>query len=272
MLGGGRVAQPVFKLASPRGGLVKGMLIAVSMLCGGVVAHADIRETKHNLADKSRLQGLGQDGASDEARLKIEREVCVFCHTPNLDQHANSAAIAPKWQPATRGDTSFEMFDDIGRTGTSEANPVGSVSMACLSCHDSTQALGIGEEHRADHPFGVPYRGPSVVESVAKRVRETLKREGALLPFRLAAMVHEDSDGFRPVQSAVVNDRQIWWASATGGARRSKNDLPLYPRQVEDVRIPFVECTSCHDPHTTREVFLRTNTEQSALCLTCHIK
>lgn len=271
MLGGRKGGSPVSSVAFPGSWLTRGMVVALGLLFVFSV-HADIRETKHNLADKSRLQALDNSAGSDEARLRVEREVCVFCHTPNLDRHDFQPAAAPRWQRATNAESSFGMFDDIGRTGTSESNPVGSVSMACLSCHDSTQALGIGEEHRADHPFGVPYRGPSVVESVAKQVRQTMAREGSLLPFRLAAMVQEDPAGFRPVQSATINDRQIWWASATGSARRSKSDLPLYPRQVDDVRIPFVECTSCHDPHSTREVFLRTASEQSNLCLTCHIK
>lgn len=271
MLSGRRSTGSGSPAGIPFGWLTRGLIVAIGLLSVFTV-YADIRETKHNLADKSKLQSVAGDGVSDEMRLRIEREVCVFCHTPNLDQHGAGQVPAPRWQKAVDVEATFDMFDDIGRTGTSESNPVGSVSMACLSCHDSSQALGIGEEHRADHPFGVPYRGPSVVESIAKQARQKMSREGSLLPYRLAAMVQEDSAGFRPVQSAVINDRQIWWASATGSARRSKNDLPLYPRQVEDVRIPFVECTSCHDPHTTREVFLRTSSEQSNLCLTCHIK
>lgn len=248
-------------------------MLAVCGVCG---AWGDVRETKHNLADPDRLLDVADAADGDAARRRVEREVCVFCHTPNAEDHGqqNRAPVpaAPLWQRTTDRSLSFGLFDDIGRTGSGGADPVGSVSMACLSCHDSTQALGIGEEHGSDHPFGVPYRGPSAVEAVSRQTRQRIAREGALEPFRLAAMIREDS-AFRPVHTAVVNDRQIWWASATGGARRTKSDLPLYPRRVdENYRIPFVECTSCHDPHVTREVFLRTAPDQGALCLTCHIK
>lgn len=251
-------------------------LLATIYLCLFIgTAYGDIRETKHNLSDRGRNGAKTSEGGSVAERQLQEREVCVFCHTPSLEdlQAAGHARLAaqPLWQRSADLSLSFGIFDDIGRTGSGGGNPIGSVSMACLSCHDSTQALGIGEEHRQDHPFGVPYRGPSVVESIAKQVRQTMEREGALAPFRLGSMVREDSD-FRPVQTAVINERQIWWASASGGARRSKSDLPLYPRKVEEYRIPFVECTSCHDPHSTREVFLRTTPDQSNLCQTCHVK
>ena len=251
-------------------------LVAVLAVCGVCGAWGDVRETKHNLADPDRLLDVADAADGDAARRRVEREVCVFCHTPNAEDHGqqNRAPVpaAPLWQRTMDRSLSFGLFDDIGRTGSGGADPVGSVSMACLSCHDSTQALGIGEEHGSDHPFGVPYRGPSAVEAVSRQTRQRIAREGALEPFRLAAMIREDS-AFRPVHTAVVNDRQIWWASATGGARRTKSDLPLYPRRVdENYRIPFVECTSCHDPHVTREVFLRTAPDQGALCLTCHIK
>lgn len=251
------------------GGLVLLVLMALNV-------RADIRDTKHNLADPDRLQATLGSADGDEQRRRAEREVCVFCHTPSVEDHNGRGAAfpaqAPRWQRSADRALSFNLFDDIGRTGTGGVNPVGSVSMACLSCHDSSQAIGMAEEKGVDHPFGVPYRGPSTVESVARQVREVLLRDGSNEPFRLGMLIREDSE-FRPVQTAVINDRQIWWASASGGTRRSKSDLPLYPRRVdENYRIPFVECTSCHDPHVTREVFLRTSGDQGALCLTCHIK
>jgi predicted CXXCH cytochrome family protein len=36
--------------------------------------------------------------------------------------------------------------------------------------------------------------------------------------------------------------------------------------------VPFIECSSCHDPHTTNPLFLRVSNEGSRLCLTCHDK
>jgi predicted CXXCH cytochrome family protein len=35
---------------------------------------------------------------------------------------------------------------------------------------------------------------------------------------------------------------------------------------------PFVECASCHDPHTENATFLRISNAGSAVCLACHTK
>jgi predicted CXXCH cytochrome family protein len=35
---------------------------------------------------------------------------------------------------------------------------------------------------------------------------------------------------------------------------------------------PFVECASCHDPHSTNQTFLRIANTGSAVCLACHNK
>jgi predicted CXXCH cytochrome family protein len=42
--------------------------------------------------------------------------------------------------------------------------------------------------------------------------------------------------------------------------------------EEDNTEVPFVECASCHDPHTVRPLFLRTDTTASDLCMTCHVK
>lgn len=58
-------------------------------------------------------------------------EICVFCHTPH---HTNTAvAPAPLWN-RTNATTAYTAY---GATlGGSTISSVGSVSLACLSCHD----------------------------------------------------------------------------------------------------------------------------------------
>lgn len=238
-------------------------------------AYSDIRDTKHNLTGNV---------AGAESRGRAEREVCVFCHTPSLEDSAEGDGTAtrqwPRWQRSVEAAFSFELFDDIGRGGIDAGvtGAVGSVSMACLSCHDGAQALGVGTGNASDHPFGVPYRGLVRGGESATAYRDRVIRVIENSPFQLANAIPDDSE-FKPARSAVVNRREIWWASvSTNVAQRSKNDLPLYPRRVvQDAgggyeQVPFVECTSCHDPHSTREVFLRTTNEGSKLCMTCHVK
>jgi len=77
---------------------------------------------------------------------------------------------------------------------------------------------------------------------------------------------------FRPAMRSVVGADSIWWVPTSDvTVRRGKNDIPLYPRTVADgAEVPFVECSSCHDPHNETVTFLRVPNRGSQLCLTCH--
>jgi predicted CXXCH cytochrome family protein len=35
---------------------------------------------------------------------------------------------------------------------------------------------------------------------------------------------------------------------------------------------PFVECATCHDPHSSNSLFLRISNSGSGVCLACHNK
>lgn len=234
--------------------------LALVMLFGSVLGWAaDIRSTPHNLTRK---------GAMVEAE-----EVCVFCHTPQtsaLTGTRTGVAAQPAWQPSLSPTHSFVMYDDIGRLQFGDKAAIGSQSIACLSCHDANQAFSVMAAE-TDHPFGIPYRGFS-------RGRERLSNEvgqdvGA--PSRSARFL-KSLDEFRSPSRGVVDSRTVWWVSAAGvGAVRARGDLPLYARPgVNDPtqEIPYVECSSCHDPHLPSNLFLRVKNDGSKLCLTCHDK
>jgi predicted CXXCH cytochrome family protein len=239
-----------------------GAAAAVFALALALPLHADIRFTKHNLAKR-----FGRD-ATDE------REVCVFCHFPAVSAAPAAAPpAAPRWQRLGPGNYAFSIYDDIGRAALDGATPVGSQSVACLACHDSNQAFTV-TRFSFDHPFGVPYRGARASRSLLEDARARARRSG--IPLREAEFLF-DSGGkdFRPVFESTVENRKIFWASPTNNSlRRSKSDLPLYPRRDnalgEDV--PFIECSSCHDPHTTNKMFLRVSNDNGELCLACHDK
>lgn len=239
------------------------MRVAITMvlLIGAVLplerlAAADIRSTPHNLT----RQGL----------LVEADEVCVFCHTPQLsstDATRSGLVAQPMWQPSLAINHSFVMYDDIGRLQFGDKPAVGSQSIACLSCHDANQAFSVMSAE-SDHPFGVPYRGYS-------RGRERTLAESAKaddLPAR-AAKELKSLDDFRPPSRGVIDNRVVWWVSAGGVSTfRARADLPLYARPMASGEIPFVECSSCHDPHITNRLFLRVDNAGSRLCLTCHDK
>lgn len=232
------------------------VLLTAVMLAVVPASAADIRSTPHNLT---------RQGALVEAD-----EVCVFCHTPQVsaDAAARSGVMAqPAWQPSLSAAHSFVMYDDIGRLQFGDKPAVGSQSIACLSCHDANQAFSV-QAAETDHPFGIPYRGFS-------RGRERSSDEMAAIgnaPSRAGKEV-KSLDDFRLPSRGVVDNRTVWWVSASGVTPfRTRADLPLYARPAANGEIPFVECSSCHDPHISNKLFLRVDNSGSRLCLTCHDK
>lgn len=218
-------------------------------------AQADIRDTPHKL-----VRGAVKPDGSD---------ICVFCHTPNVSGHPPEKA--PLWQRAIGTNLVFTIYDDIGRLGLGK-DSVGSQSMACLSCHDANQARSISKTS-ADHPFGVPYRGAAKHRPWLDRASSAHTPHGnapAVWAKHLFAL-----DDFRDVSQSVIENRTVWWVSASGASgHRTRNDLPLYSRRYEETgeEMPFIECSSCHDPHSSNTKFLRLPPGGSTLCLTCHLK
>lgn len=253
---------PLRPSSSPSRTAVQALLACVAFAYGLLLAgdagaqRIDMRESKHNLAR------YGDNEVTDP------RQICVFCHTPT-DTNPDDAAV-PKWQSVVPKDGTFVMFDDIGRLGKEGSEAVGSQSVACLSCHDSSQAFGV-DGGSLDHPFAVPYRGALTPEQ-RQQAREELKRAGRLMN---TAKQLKFNDGFREASRGLIDNRPVWWVSREGTtAQRGRQDVPLYVRLdgQDQTEIPFVECASCHDPHTVRPLFLRTGPNASELCLTCHIK
>lgn len=228
-------------------------LIALAASLGVVLLFAlpetsypGVRNTKHNLM----LRNGPAPGTDDEA-------ICVFCHTP---EDASAAGAPPEWS-RSNGNGPYTTYDDIGRLGVRGSRAVGSSSLACLSCHDSAQALGV-MAFRYDHPVGVPYRGdypghqPFIGSGISRMPNDLGPRSN---------MGH-----FRPAMGGMVENRRVFWVPASpGGASRRRTDLPLYTRESTNGLVPYIECTSCHDPHSENQTFLRTQ-HAGGLCLTCH--
>lgn len=245
-------------MASPNrhpGNALIAAFLGSAMLLAALPAPADMRLTRHSLASR-------QGGALPTD----EREVCIFCHTPQV---SGGPPGLPRWQESLGADFVFTIYDDIGRLGF-DRNTVGSQSIACLSCHDANQAREVGRTS-ADHPFGVPYRG-------ARKSAAQVPREGQEQPGE-ARHVHARKligiDDFRDASQGTIENRRFWWVSASGvTARRTRQDLPLYGRRDNETgeETPHIECGSCHDPHSPNGQFLRVAAGAGALCLTCHSK
>jgi len=224
--------------------------------CVSDMALADLRSTPHNFVRNSVVPDA--------------MDICVFCHTPNLQ--GAPPEKAPLWQPSIGTDLVFTIYDDIGRLGLGKPS-VGSQSIACLSCHDANQARAISKTS-ADHPFGVPYRG--AVKNSMPRLSAPMRELGydAKNP-AVRAKNLVGVDDFRDVSQGIIENNLVWWVSMSGNTgRRARNDLPLYKRidEVSRQEVPFIECSTCHDPHSNNSKFLRLSNEGSRLCLVCHTK
>jgi len=238
-------------------------------------ASAEIELTPHNLGST----GPGPNTFSGTA------ELCVFCHTPH---GGDTSAAVPLWNRTLADPTTYTTYSTTSSTSIDGGvAPVGSVSIACLSCHDGTQAMDtlintpgsgsvalvgtwtgadrpqgladIGQNLQNDHPIGVQYGGG-----------------GINLTAPTGAPVDPD---FVDPENRVINGTTVWWVDteATPNGTREKTDMQLYTRTVAGVDFagepePFVECGSCHDPHTSTATFLRIANTGSAVCLACHSK
>ena len=233
--------------------------IALSL---SATAWGGIASTKHNLT--------GTDGGP-------VMNVCIFCHTPAGDPNA---AATPSWTSGgdRQTNTSFTTFDDLGRLDPNRDGVSGTVSVACMSCHDDTQAMGISNL-AYDHPIGVVYRGavlggidvnnlPSTSTNADGSV--TYEAGSASAPQRFASSPQIVDASFHAATSGLIDGRTTYWVE-TGVEGRQRTDIKLYSRYYgENTAVPFIECASCHDPHTDTRTFLRVDNAGSALCLSCH--
>ena len=217
---------------------------------------------KHNLSLQTGLAGNGT-------------EVCTFCHTPyGNDQSANT----PLWKNVSSAEktTPYVTFDTLGINSQSKASSsVGSVSLSCLSCHDGTQAMDTslnlptsggrvtsfgGGAPQLEHPVGIKYAGGGYS---ADNSFNSVRLDGNTLDFTAPSYDY-------------VNSVLTWWVDTKVGAKgfREKSDMQLYSRSLDGgiSSEPFVECASCHDPHSRYNTFLRMDNQNDSICKSCHSK
>ncbi|MBI2313863.1 MAG: cytochrome c3 family protein [Betaproteobacteria bacterium] len=262
------------------------------LLAAAGLANAGISTTKHNL-------GSGAPGGNN--KFDGTAEICVFCHTP----HAAASNNPPLWNKALPTG-SYNLYDTINSSTIDgevlQPNAAGnmSVSIACLSCHDGSQAMnnfinapGSGGYNAAGANMAGTWTSGSGTNPVDVTTGQLAARTATTGVANLGSDLRDDhpigirycgggptqaspttactdGDFFAPSNS-VIGGQTVFWVD-TGGAGRQKTDLILYNRTFTAGVGPSVECASCHDPHTTTSLFLRLSNANSALCLTCHNK
>jgi predicted CXXCH cytochrome family protein len=261
-------------------------------------------------------------------------EICAFCHTP---QGAERTVYAPRWERALSTISTYRPFASMG-SAVQEATS--SISLACLSCHDGSQApniaintptlrldvgdvdVSIGNALRGHHPVGIQYGGggqnqysPEVITNPSAAFQRLFDMSRFARPSRFESIfinkkfrsgkVFSQSDrdafgdvltfskegyydspnrgGFNKSTYSGTGSGTVWWVKTAGSKiGRQKTDLYLFSRldkidsipEESSLYRPYVECATCHDPHSTNSTFLRMpgGNARSQICLTCHNK
>lgn len=264
-----------------------GLMAATLLFAGGAAAAGNnVTNTKHNLS----ASGTGPNHADGTGADAGTGQICVFCHTP----HGANTATGPLWNKKATGST----YTSYGVTiaGTTAAD-VGGVSLACLSCHDGSQAMD--SMVNAPGPGGYDANGPRASTGAAGTVMGgtpvgVFGGDGKIGSG--AANLGTDLSNDHPIGilyggAACGSDGDDWkcytavgagGAGYVGSGGRTRNKPQLYAGRDAFAGQPTVECGSCHDPHIEKDAadvkgdsslnFMRVTTVGSALCLSCHTK
>ena len=127
-------------------GAISASALVLGLLAVAQTANAGIQNTRHNLGSGSLGPGAtsgtrtaldGSTGMGDVFTLAT-KEICVFCHTPH---GSNTTVDVPLWNKASLASTVYTTYGSGTMNSTAPTNLAGHMSLACLSCHDGTQAM-----------------------------------------------------------------------------------------------------------------------------------
>ena len=279
-----------------------GVALGLGMIMAGSASAASISTTKHNLGSTGTGNALSAGTG----------EICVFCHTP----HAAASANAPLWNknlPAAGGAVgggAYTLYTSSTMQASSNLGSATTISHACLSCHDGTQAMdnivnapttgtGVGTNHQYDATGG-GVTGRAWAWSAANVGDEVMDVDGYLVGGGATgsiAMLGSDLSNDHPVGIAYgggsadyatdgalttddpdfvaganyqVSGTNYWIDTSTGTAGTRDKTDMILFMSGTNAQ---VECASCHDVHDNTNVpFLRMTNTGSALCLACHTK
>lgn len=239
-------------------------------------AQSGIRNTRHNLSSSNNIAAT--EGGTRIANKSTAGEICVFCHTPH---GAASTAAAPIWNKKLADPATYTAYTST--TLDSTIDLTNSVSLACLTCHDGTQAMdtvlnapGSGGYNSNGATMGVTWSG-SQVGADGKLSATAVTNLGSDLSNDHPVGVVYANYGGNVADADFIAATQVgttgkWYVESGKGnaSAKDKKDMILYTKADSK---PYVECASCHDPHTDENpTFLRIANTGSAVCLTCHNK
>jgi hypothetical protein len=98
-----------------------------------------IADSWHNLGTNNVQTNGTPNGTTPANHSTATGEICVFCHTPH---GGDTGAAVPIWNRKLNDPAAYQRYSDLNSTTfDAEEGPIGSVTIACLSCHDGAQAI-----------------------------------------------------------------------------------------------------------------------------------
>jgi hypothetical protein len=258
--------QRIFSKTAISTAIVGAALVASSSVFAGQLN--SIADSWHNLGAGNSTGGTPNGGAQANHSNQTG-EICVFCHTPH---GGDTGAAVPLWNRNLSAASTYTRYSDAGGTGTTtfdaQEAPVGSVSIACLSCHDGTQALdsminapgsgnqwpgtstmtgtdidgttgkldpqiiqNLGTDLSNDHPISMQYAGGGITTSNLEITTDPDFTHGSGRDISLP-----DGSTY-PValkSGTTTNGLQVWWIERFGKSQnngsRDRSDVILYSR------------------------------------------
>lgn len=260
-------------------------------ILGGSATAATIVGSKHDFSS-------GGGGPNATTLADGTTDTCVFCHTP----HAAAGGQVPLWNKALpAGPYTPYASSTLDAAPINSADILGGPSLACLSCHDGTQAVdnvinaaGSGGYNAAGVSAAYTFTSAGTVidaadNSIAAGRVSVLSANLAddhpiSVQYAGGGYTSTTSAGNDPDFNAAVDNGAAaaadmrWWVDTAGGtAAKEKTDMILFTRTIATAANepePFIECATCHDPHNgeTDQMFLRIANTSSAVCTACHTK
>ena len=183
-------------------------------------------------------------------------DVCNFCHTPQGWQ-----STSPDWR-SDQPEPEYQSYD--ARRSDGNIGMRGSVSVACLSCHDGSQA----PDSAANTPYASASLGFQTMRGPTARDHPVGIVFSGYLPQETSGLALGNR-----LQRDVIGGEVRWWLDmeASPDGVRDKTDVIFYTQGTGAGAQPMIECGSCHDPHANPgNMFLRAATAGSNLCQACH--
>lgn len=244
------------------------------------------------LAASAQISGSKHDLSAGNAAVSVhaatQSQLCIFCHTPH---HAIQQKLIWNHNATVAGDTFTNVSLASGTSLGAAFNPLQAPTLACLSCHDGSQAVGAVNNAGAgsttaiamvsaaadinganqmigyaelskggvagvgamdnNHPVSIPYAGQTYNGQASKAVASAAY--GYYNPVSTAGCTSASGVCTAAVIAANGQAINLYGSSAAAG----------------------VECGSCHEVHnkiTGNGFFLRAPQTGSQICLACHNK